>query len=118
MTRRLRIGAVAAALLALASVVAVRAYSPGGFDAARWQAQRGSEARDNPRAGMLGDVMRLLKPSMTREAVRALLGAPESERDGRWSYDLGASPYGVDYEYLVIEFDDAGRLVRAQFMRG
>jgi hypothetical protein len=107
----------AAVLVMLAAVMAVRAYSPGGFDAARWQALRNSDARDNPRVRMVSDLARLLRPGMTRGDVLALLGEPEARRDGRFLYALGASPYGVDYEYFAIEF--AGdRLVRHALTRG
>lgn len=124
MTRKGRVRlALGVALLMLAGAAIYRVtvsggFAPHGFDAAHWQAQRGSEARDNPRAGMVGDLERLLRPGMTRAEVEALLGMPESQHEGRWIYDLGASPYGIDYEYYVIEFDDAGRLARHQFMRG
>jgi hypothetical protein len=118
MMRKVRIGIVVAVMLALAGFVAVRAYNPGGFDASRWQAQRGSDAIDNPRGGMVSDLMQRLRPGMTRADVRVLLGAPDGESDARWTYELGASRYGVDYEYFVIEFDAEGRLARHALMRG
>jgi hypothetical protein len=47
MTRRTWLTILGGGVLALlAGLVVVRAYNPGGFDAARWQAQRGSEARE------------------------------------------------------------------------
>src|SRR5258708_38948647 len=117
MTRKGRVRlALGVALLMLAGAVVYRVSVPGGFaphgfDAARWQAQRGSEARDNPRAGMVGDLERLLRPGMTRAEVAALLGMPESQTGRRWIHDLGARAYGADYEYYGIEVGDGGRLL-------
>jgi hypothetical protein len=106
------------ALLTLAAVAATLTYRTGRFDAARWQAQRGSDALNNPRIAMIGDLEQRLRPGMTRAEVLALLGEPESQSGGRAVYALGASPYGVDYEFFVIEFDDAGMLLRHRLMRG
>jgi len=116
--RKAWIGIVGAAMLAtFAAVVAVRAYSPG-FDPARWQAQRNSEAHDNPRGAMVSDLMQRLHPGMTRSEVLALLGEPETQDGARFTYALGASAYGIDYEFFVIEFDGDGRLVRHALTRG
>src|SRR5262245_3420837 len=98
MTRKILIGVGGAtALLALAAG-GYMATTAGGFDSDRWKAQRNSAARDNPRAGMLGNLKDRLRPGMTRQEVVTLLGEPEAtEKDGtRYVYDLGMSAFGVD----------------------
>jgi outer membrane protein assembly factor BamE (lipoprotein component of BamABCDE complex) len=68
--------------------------------------------RDNPRAGMLGELEKLLHVGMTQNEVLALLGEPDSKRDRVFTYNLGMHPYRIDNEYFNIDFDADGRLVR------
>jgi hypothetical protein len=120
MTRKILIGVGGAtALLALAAG-GYMATTAGSFDSERWKAQRNSAARENPRAGMLGNLKDRLRPGMTRDEVVALLGEPEAKEkeDTRYVYDLGASAFGVDYEYYVVEFDADGKVVRHAMTRG
>lgn len=88
-----------------------------GFDSAQWKAQYGTGAVDNPRGGMVGDVEDLLHPGMSRSEVVDLLGKPEQEERERFTYEIGVSPYGIDYEYFVIEFA-SDELVRTYITRG
>jgi len=89
-----------------------------GFDSEKWKAQRHSSARDNPRAGMLRELEKRLHPGMTQGEVLALLGEPDSKRGTRFTYDLGAPGFGVDYQYFNIEFDAGGKLVRHWIEQG
>jgi hypothetical protein len=89
-----------------------------GFDSDKWKAQRHSGARDNPRAGMLRELEKLLRAGMTQNEVLALLGEPDSKRGTRFTYDLGAPGFGVDYQYFNIEFDAGGKLVRRWIEQG
>lgn len=105
--------------LVLAAGIAVAAGAGGGFDSKAWKAESGSNAVDNPRAGMVADLEKLLRPGMARAEVEALLGQPEGKRgDGAYVYDLGVARYGVDYQWFVVEFDDAGVLIRFSMSQG
>jgi outer membrane protein assembly factor BamE (lipoprotein component of BamABCDE complex) len=93
----------------------------GDFDSNQWKALQNSTARDNPRAGMISDLQkRVLRTGMTRAELIALLGEPDlTESEGnRYVYEIGTSAFGVDYEYFVIEFDSAGKLLRHSIRRG
>lgn len=58
----------------------------------------------------------VLKPGMTRDEVRAILGEPDSEVRRTWYYDLGGGL--IDPEYLAVFFDEAGRLTGSDFTQG
>jgi hypothetical protein len=88
------------------------------FDSSKWKALRNSSERDNPRSRMLGDLKKELKPGMTQAEVVALLGEPETKEGARYIYAIGASAFGVDYEYFVVEFDANGKLLRHSITRG
>jgi hypothetical protein len=45
-----------------------------------------------------------LKAGMSRAEVLELLGPAEFQRNDNDYYTLGRSPYGVDYEYLVVHY--------------
>ena len=91
----------------------------GQFDSAKWKAQQDSTARNNPRAGMIGDLQqRVLQVGMTREQVVVLLGKPDTTEGNRYVYDIGTSAFGVDYEFFVVEFDGEGKLLRHSITRG
>jgi hypothetical protein len=77
-----------------------------GFDTALWKAQHGrDEALENPRTSMVGPLIEdRLKAGMSRAEVLELLGPPEFQRNDSDYYTLGRSPYGVDYEYLVVHY--------------
>lgn len=93
--------------------------STTNFDAALWRAQYKSFERDNPRIGMISVLEReVLQKGMTKEAVREILGPPEQTRDNIDLYDLGISPFGVDYEQYVIEYDSDNKVVRFFIRRG
>lgn len=95
------------------------------FDRVRWasgsaaaSAERPSDW-DNPRAAMVDDVERAgLAPGARRAFVRELLGTPDVERPNVDVYVLGASPYGVDYDEFVVEYNEAGVVTRAHVVQG
>lgn len=76
------------------------------FNTNRWMAYDRVDGRDESRQQMLGDLTgRHLKVGMLRDEVRRLLGPPDTEFGrNRWRYDLGRSAFGVDFDYLVIDF--------------
>lgn len=59
-----------------------------------------------------------IAPGARRAFVRDLLGAPDVERPNLDVYVLGASPYGVDYDEFVVEYDEAGVVIRARVVQG
>ena len=88
------------------------------FDRALWRAAAELPAPDNPRLGMLRSVECRLRIGMVQEEVLSLLGPPDTRLSANaFAYALGVSPYGIDYEELVIEFDENGRLTRHQWRR-
>src|SRR5262245_55284330 len=119
MTRKVWIGACCAGVLLVLGAGGYMATTvAGGFDSNRWKELRNSAARENPRAGMIGDLKERLRPGMTREEVVALLGEPETKEGARFVYAIGTSAFGVDYEYFVVEFDADGKLTRHMITRG
>jgi hypothetical protein len=88
------------------------------FDSGKWKALRNSKERDNPRARMVGELKQQLRPGMTQDEVVTLLGEPEIKEGARYIYAIGASAFGVDYEYFVVEFDTSGKLLRHSITRG
>jgi hypothetical protein len=118
-TRKIWIGACGAGmLLVLGAGGYMTTTIAGGFDSDRWKALRNSDARENPRARMLGDLKDRLRQGMTRDEVVALLGEPETKEGVRFVYAIGTSAFGVDYEYFVVEFDVDGKLTRHSITRG
>jgi hypothetical protein len=118
-TRKVWIGVVGASVLLVLGAGGYMATTVAGdFDSARWKALRSSTARDNPRAGMIGELKERLRPGMTQEEVVALLGEPERKDGPRYVYAIGTSAFGVDYEYFVVEFDADGKLKRHAIERG
>ena len=82
------------------------------FDSARWKAEDSTQGYPSLRYRMLGDLETKLHPGMTMAEVGALLGGPESGYSLKHQYGLGFSWLGMDYDSLVVEFDDKGMLVR------
>jgi hypothetical protein len=83
------------------------------FDPQRWQAERGlSEEGDSKRNSMLEALERdHLRIGMSREAVRSLLGEPDTATRTADRYELGPSPVGVTLESYLIEYDSQGKVV-------
>lgn len=68
---------------------------------------------------MIDDLFsKFLKVGMPSGAVIALLGNPEARfGEKRWRYELGPSVFGVDFEYLMIEFDAWTRVSKFYIQR-
>jgi len=83
-----------------------------GFDTQGWQAERGlSDDRDGKRNSMLEALERdHLRAGMRRDAVRSLLGEPDSTTATADQYELGRSPVGVTMESYLIEYDTQGKV--------
>lgn len=97
--------AAVAALLTLA-LTACAMHTTESFDSATWKSQRGVTGTDNRRGALVGAAGEALEPGMARDAVHALLGAPDSTREDVDVYELGRSPYGVDEEYFEVRYRD------------
>jgi hypothetical protein len=89
------------------------------FDEARWRELRedgpGSAGRPAIRARRrlaVGLVRCRGLDGFTRVRVRRLLGEPEVRSRRAMAFRIGEEPgsFSVDPEYLVVEFDDAGRV--------
>jgi len=99
------------------------------FDAPRWRAAKRWDAH-NVRGKMVRSLLREYDlVGMTRSQVERLLGPPDgagrrvpddlrvpaaiAARAPRWWYLLGAySGFRIDYDFLVLQFDDHGRVRR------
>jgi hypothetical protein len=66
---------------------------------------------------MVGALIDRLKAGTPRTEVLELLGPPEFRRNDNDYYTLGPSPYGIDYEYLVVQYVQ-DKLALAQVERG
>lgn len=91
----------------------------GGFDSELWKSPAGhSEDTDNPRAGLVIELMDGLLPMGTpRAEVLEMLGPPDFESGTGEFYVLGRSPYGIDLEYFVVEYE-GDQLKTASIQRG
>ncbi len=90
----------------------------GEFNAEQWKAQRGVEASENARQGMIPELEKILRAGMSREEVIALLGEPDIKENNRFEYELGLLGFGVDYAWYVIEFDEEKRLKNFGLVQG
>lgn len=90
----------------------------GGFDQQKWKAEKGNTSHKNPRIGMVSDAEKVLRLGMKRDEVIQLLGEPDRDQTNTLEYDIGASPYGIDYELFVLEFDALGLLKTWRTVRG
>jgi hypothetical protein len=84
-------------------------FSP--FDQVVWKSMHGSEEVDNPRAKMVKDLkVHHLKIGMSQAEVEEILGKADRLRNGQHLYRLGMGQFSVDYSYLALVYDDAGKL--------
>jgi hypothetical protein len=103
-----------AAAVAVTGAAGVFGFTGGaamdGFDGAKWQAARGSEPKENPRAGMVKALKAHLRPGMARSEILGLLGPADWETPTSLTYDMGVTFPSIDYEAYVFQFDDSGKL--------
>jgi hypothetical protein len=122
--KRVLLIAAAVSMTAVTAYVALWIYVlvsifglPVSFDSARWKAEGSDEGHPSLRYRMLEGLKEKLRPGMTRAEVEALLGKPAS--GGRsYRYGLGFPALGIDYDELVIEFDDSGKLKSYYILQG
>lgn len=92
-----------------------RHYGNIKFSGTVWRSLAGKGRMDNPRQRMVKDLRaRYLKPGMTRQQVRQLLGKPDYGSHEREvdSYFLGVWGFmSVDATVLEVRYDKAGRVV-------
>ncbi|GAB2512375.1 hypothetical protein [Lysobacter humi (ex Lee et al. 2017)] len=96
--------------IALVPVLGACAGAASRFDSEAWKAQRGVPDARNRRNDMAVAARARLHVGMTRAQVIELLGDPDSRKTGGIEvYALGASPLGIDPQYLELTYRD-GRL--------
>ena len=102
----------------LTMVVTMSACQPAnpGFDRVSWQASRpASQPSGNLRLAMAPALLQQhLHAGMARQAVHALLGAPDFEAAGRDVWDLGFAPMRMDMASLIVEYDGGGAVRTAK----
>lgn len=95
-----------------------RHYGNIKFSGTVWRSLAGKWDKDSPRQRMVKDLrQRYLKPGMTRQQVRQLLGKPDYDSHDKDvdSYFLGVWGFmSVDATVLEVEYDKAGRMVRTK----
>lgn len=94
-----------------------RYYGNTYFNRQHWIGLANKGGVDNPRQRMVKDLRRrYLKPGMTRQQVRHLLGKPDYGRlsSDADSYFIGAD--GIDGISLDVRYDRVGRLVRSEIV--
>jgi hypothetical protein len=108
-----------------AGILSVVVYGCGflniddNFDSEVWKAQSGFHENKNPRNGMVVSLKKYhLFEGMMQVEVYALLGEPDSKRNSKDVYYLGVSPWGIDFEYLELEYDSELMLVRINTTQG
>lgn len=109
--------ALAVFILYMRSIFGTDDYA---FSRERWVAEGREPAPENDRNQMLSEVEPRLQPGITAARVDEILGPPDnvSEDKRTITYELGLTPFGVDYHYLHIAFDAQGRLVRHWIEQG
>ncbi|WP_294252606.1 hypothetical protein [uncultured Sphingomonas sp.] len=108
---------------ALGTIVALALAGCGGaqmqFDKSAWAAERGNYDGENRRGAMVSQLGGAgVVAGASREAVRELLGEPDSSGPSADIYYLGRSATGPSFEIYRIEYDAAGKLRTAQVQRG
>lgn len=100
-----------ACILAFTLLLAACAAPSTRFDSTLWKSQRGVPDEKNRRNDMAVAAREQLRVGMTREAVLAILGEPDSRKsdDTIDVYAVGASPLGIDPQYLELTYRN-GRL--------
>ena len=95
-------------ILLTLSLSACSMQTTASFDSATWKSQRGADAQQNRRGGMVASVEKAIHAGMPREQVLALLGEPDST-DAATStdvYELGVAQYGIDEEFYQVQYAD------------
>lgn len=110
---------IAILLTAGCMLLGTTACRRGEFDSAQWKAQTALPQEERKLNQMLFSLEKVLHPGMPRSAVIELLGPPDGSDEHQTSdtYALGRAPYGIDPEYLTIEYEN-GKLVRTRMWRG
>lgn len=108
---------IAAAAIALALVACDGGHV--AFDKAGWAAERGNYERESRRGAMVAGLDEVgIVAGASRDAVRALLGEPDSTGPAADIWFLGRSAAGPSFETYRVDYDAAGRVARAAVLRG
>ena len=86
------------------------------FNSEIWKQFHENDDPDNPRGQMFADLQKHhLKSDLSKEEVQDLLGEPDlRETETILEYNLGMwSWMRIDYDSIVIEFDETNRLIKS-----
>jgi len=99
-------------------------FSPMKFDSEGWRSSKPEFSWESVRLRMVDDLLaRKLLAGNHKEEVRALLGSEDSTEyfaaQERFVYFLGQErhPFGIDSEWLLIDFGSSGKVSEAQIWR-
>lgn len=115
LSHRPRLRCLLALALLLSLLVACAANNQ--FKADVWQRSSGTDHKDNTRCQMVHDLMdNHLRVGMSRMEVKDLLG--DLTEEAVVNVTVGVCDFGVDYYYLTLTFDEAGRLQDFRLVQG
>ncbi len=87
------------------------------FNAEVWQRSSGTDYKDNTRCQMVHDLMdNYLHVGLSRAEVFDILG--NSTEESVVNVPVGVCDFGVDYYYLTLTFDEAGKLKDFRLVQG
>jgi hypothetical protein len=108
---------IAVSLISLFLVLLTACGTSNRFNAEAWQRSDGSDHKDMTRCQMVDDLMaNYLHTGLSRDAVFELIGEPSDAPVVQRL--IGVCGMGVDYEYLELTFDEAGKLKEVRRIQG
>lgn len=94
-------------------------FSTDRFDPGVWHAPRADhEDAGCYRGGMAKDIQKhVVLPGMTEPQVEAVLGEPDHREEDVHSYVLGMCSSPLDYDDLVVQYDEQGQVVKVSIVQ-
>lgn len=96
-----------------ASLLASSALAEDAFDREAWMSAAGLPPKSDAREAM-APALEARLPGLSREDVRALLGAPEEIHGQSFVYALASRFFGAEYRVLLVEFDESDLVTTAR----
>lgn len=88
------------------------------FDSARWADADPSDPDDQTRCELVDDLDGVLIAGTSRDDVRDRLGPGVDRADGTEVWTIGACGFSIDFEELVVTFDERDALVEWRRVQG